>query len=164
VRTQAACYSYESAIGLSLIIAIGPARFREMLDGFRMSDSHFRTAPFEANLPILLALIGIRYLNFCSAETSAVLSYSQYLARLPAHLQQLDLESNGKSVDLDDNQLSYATGTVGWGTTGTNGQHAYYQLIHQGTPPEPRRLHRLRRAHPRPGRPPRLARGQLLRP
>ncbi len=126
-------YSYDSAVGLSLMIAIGPDHFREMLKGFRAIDEHFRAAPLEANLPVLLALLGIWYTNFFGAETHAVLPYSHYLARLPAYLQQLDMESNGKSVDLDGIPVTYATGPVVWGTPGTNGQHAYYQLIHQGT-------------------------------
>ncbi len=126
-------YSYDSAIGLSLMIAIGPDGFREMLDGFHAIDTHFRTAPLEENLPVLLGLLGIWYGNFCGAETHAVLPYSNYLTRLPAYLQQLDMESNGKSVDLDGRRVRYATGPVVWGTPGTNGQHAYYQLIHQGT-------------------------------
>jgi glucose-6-phosphate isomerase len=126
-------YSYDSAIGLSLMIAIGPERFGEMLDGFRAIDEHFRTAPFEVNLPVLLGLIGVWYTNFFGAETHAVLPYSHHLARLPAYLQQLDMESNGKSVDLNGNPVGHQTGPIVWGTPGTNGQHAYYQLIHQGT-------------------------------
>jgi glucose-6-phosphate isomerase len=126
-------YSYDSAIGLSLMIAIGPERFGEMLEGLRAIDEHFRTTPFEGNLPVLLGLIGVWYTNFFDAETHAVLPYSHYLARLPAYLQQLDMESNGKSVDLDGNPVGYQTGPIVWGMPGTNGQHAYYQLIHQGT-------------------------------
>ncbi|MDQ6920667.1 MAG: glucose-6-phosphate isomerase [Candidatus Dormibacteraeota bacterium] len=126
-------YSYDSAIGLSLMIAIGPERFEEMLGGFRAMDEHFRSAPLEANLPALLGLIGVWYINFFGAETQAILPYSQYLEQLPAYLQQLDMESNGKSVDLQGNRVTYDTGPVVWGTPGTNGQHAYYQLIHQGT-------------------------------
>ncbi len=126
-------YSYDSAVGLSLMIAIGPDHFREMLEGFRAIDEHFRSAPLEANLPVQLALLGIWYMNFFGAETHAVLPYSHYLARFPAYLQQLDMESNGKSVDLDGAPVTYATGPIVWGTPGTNGQHAYYQLIHQGT-------------------------------
>ncbi len=126
-------YSYESAIGLSLMIAIGPARFREMLEGFHAMDEHFRTAPFERNLPVLLGLIGLWYGDFFGAETHAVLPYEQYLERLPAYLQQLDMESNGKHVTLDGTPVDYQTGPIVWGTPGTNGQHAYYQLLHQGT-------------------------------
>ncbi|HEX6212067.1 MAG TPA: glucose-6-phosphate isomerase [Methylomirabilota bacterium] len=126
-------YSYDSAIGLSLMIAIGPEHFRAMLGAFRAMDEHFRTAPFDRNLPVLLALLGIWYGNFFGAQTHAVLPYSHSLGRLSAYLQQLDMESNGKSVDLDGHRVSYQTGPVVWGTPGTNGQHAYYQLIHQGT-------------------------------
>jgi glucose-6-phosphate isomerase len=126
-------YSYDSAIGLSLMIAIGPEHFRAMLGGFHEMDEHFRTAPFERNLPVLLGLLGIWYVNFFGAESHAVLPYSHDLARLPFYLQQLDMESNGKSVDWDGRRVSYHTGPVIWGTPGTNGQHAYYQLIHQGT-------------------------------
>jgi len=126
-------YSYDSAIGLSLMVAIGPERFREMLDGFRTIDEHFRGAPFERNLPVLLGLIGIWYGDFFGAETHAVLPYSQYLERFPAYLQQLDMESNGKSVTLAGDPVTYQTGPIVWGQPGTNGQHAFYQLIHQGT-------------------------------
>jgi glucose-6-phosphate isomerase len=126
-------YSMDSAIGLSLMIAIGPDAFREMLDGFRAMDVHFRTAPFERNMPVLLGLLGVWYGDFFGAESQAILPYSQYLAKLPAYLQQLDMESNGKSVRLDGSPVDVATGPVVWGTPGTNGQHAYYQLIHQGT-------------------------------
>jgi len=126
-------YSYDSAIGLSLMIAIGPDQFREMLAGFHTMDEHFRTAPFEQNLPVLLGLIGIWYNNFFGAETVAILPYDHYLGRLPAYLQQLDMESNGKHVDLEGRQVNYQTGPIIWGQPGTNGQHAFYQLIHQGT-------------------------------
>ncbi|MCL8013691.1 glucose-6-phosphate isomerase [Streptomyces sp. AS02] len=126
-------YSYDSAIGLSLMIAIGPERFREMLDGFRIVDEHFKNAPAEANAPLLLGLLGIWYGNFLSAESHAVLPYSHYLSKFTAYLQQLDMESNGKSVDREGNVVGWTTGPVVWGTPGTNGQHAYYQLIHQGT-------------------------------
>jgi len=126
-------YSYDSAIGLSLMIAIGPDHFREMLAGFHAMDEHFRTSPFNRNLPILLGLIGLWYNNFFGAETIAVLPYDHYLGRFSAYLQQLDMESNGKRVDLDGRPVDYQTGPVVWGTPGTNGQHAYYQLIHQGT-------------------------------
>ncbi|MCM3266202.1 MULTISPECIES: glucose-6-phosphate isomerase [Streptomyces] len=126
-------YSYDSAIGLSLMIAIGPDRFREMLDGFRLVDEHFRTAPAEANAPLILGLLGIWYGNFHDAQTHAVLPYSHYLSRFTAYLQQLDMESNGKSVQREGDPVQWQTGPVVWGTPGTNGQHAYYQLIHQGT-------------------------------
>ncbi|MGW2422499.1 glucose-6-phosphate isomerase [Streptomyces sp. NPDC001709] len=126
-------YSYDSAIGLSLMIAIGPERFREMLDGFRLVDEHFRTAPAEANAPLLLGLLGIWYGNFHDAQSHAVLPYSHYLSKFTAYLQQLDMESNGKYVARDGRQAEWQTGPVVWGTPGTNGQHAYYQLIHQGT-------------------------------
>ena len=126
-------YSYDSAIGLSLMIAIGPERFREMLAGFHAMDEHFRTAPFERNLPVLLGLIGIWYNNFFGAETVAILPYDHYLGHLTAYLQQLDMESNGKHVDLEGRKVNYQTGPIIWGQPGTNGQHAFYQLIHQGT-------------------------------
>jgi glucose-6-phosphate isomerase len=126
-------YSYDSAIGLSVMIAIGPDRFREMLAGFRVMDEHFRQAPLERNLPVLLGLIGIWYDDFFGAETQAILPYSQYLGKFPAYLQQLDMESNGKSVDRAGRPAAVQTGPIVWGTPGTNGQHAYYQLIHQGT-------------------------------
>ncbi|MFF7375310.1 glucose-6-phosphate isomerase [Streptomyces massasporeus] len=126
-------YSYDSAIGLSLMIATGPDRFREMLDGFRIVDEHFRNAPAEANAPLLLGLLGIWYGNFHDAQSHAVLPYSHYLSKFTAYLQQLDMESNGKSVDRDGKPVEWQTGPVVWGTPGTNGQHAYYQLIHQGT-------------------------------
>ena len=126
-------YSYDSAIGLSLMIAIGPERFREMLAGFHEVDEHFRTAPLERNVPILLGLIGIWYGSFFDAQTHAVLPYSHYLSRFSAYLQQLDMESNGKSVQRDGEPVAWQTGPIVWGTPGTNGQHAYYQLIHQGT-------------------------------
>ncbi|MFF9222204.1 glucose-6-phosphate isomerase, partial [Streptomyces viridosporus] len=126
-------YSYDSAVGLSLMIAIGPERFREMLAGFRIVDEHFRTAPAEANVPLLLGLLGVWYNNFLGAQSHAVLPYSHYLAKFTAYLQQLDMESNGKSVDRRGRAVQWQTGPVVWGTPGTNGQHAYYQLIHQGT-------------------------------
>src|SRR5437764_1678237 len=126
-------YSYDSAIGLSLMIAIGPDHFRKMLAGFRAMDEHFRTAPFERNLPVLLGLIGLWYRDFFGAQSHAVLPYNHYLSRFSAYLQQLDMESDGKSVDLDGNPVGVDTGPIVWGTPGTNGQHAYYQLIHQGT-------------------------------
>ncbi|MFF0766410.1 glucose-6-phosphate isomerase [Streptomyces sp. NPDC093675] len=126
-------YSYDSAIGLSLMIAVGPDRFREMLDGFHTVDEHFRTAPAESNVPLLLGLLGVWYGNFHGAQSHAVLPYSHYLSKFTAYLQQLDMESNGKSVDRQGMPVAWQTGPVVWGTPGTNGQHAYYQLIHQGT-------------------------------
>ncbi len=126
-------YSMDSAIGLSLMIAIGPDDFRDMLTGFRAMDQHFLQAPLERNLPVLLGLLGIWYGNFFGFDTHAVLPYSQELSRFPAYLQQLDMESNGKSVRLDGTRVTYDTGPITWGTAGTNGQHAYYQLLHQGT-------------------------------
>ncbi|MFD7882261.1 glucose-6-phosphate isomerase [Streptomyces bauhiniae] len=126
-------YSFDSAIGLSLMIAIGPDGFRELLDGFHTVDEHFRTAPAQENAPLLLGLLGIWYGNFFDAQSHAVLPYSHYLSKFTAYLQQLDMESNGKSVQRDGTPVEWQTGPVVWGTPGTNGQHAYYQLIHQGT-------------------------------
>jgi len=126
-------YSLWSAIGLSLMVAIGPERFRELLAGAHAMDEHFRGAPFERNLPVLLALLGLWYDDFFGAETLAILPYSHYLARFSAYLQQLDMESNGKRVDLEGRAVDYQTGPIVWGQPGTNGQHAFYQLIHQGT-------------------------------
>ncbi|MEV7276372.1 glucose-6-phosphate isomerase [Streptomyces sp. NPDC093111] len=126
-------YSYDSAIGLSLMIAIGPDAFREMLDGFHLVDEHFRTAAPEENVPLLLGLLGVWYGAFHDAQAHAVLPYSHYLSKFTAYLQQLDMESNGKSVTRDGQPVDWQTGPVVWGTPGTNGQHAYYQLIHQGT-------------------------------
>jgi glucose-6-phosphate isomerase len=126
-------YSYDSAIGLSLMLAIGAEQFREMLAGFHSIDEHFRTAPFDRNIPVLMGLIGVWYDDLFGAETQAVLPYSHYLSRFPAYLQQLEMESNGKSVDLDGNPVRLQTGEIVWGEPGTNGQHAFYQLIHQGT-------------------------------
>ncbi len=126
-------YSFTSAIGLSLMVAIGPERYREMLDGFHTVDEHFRTAPYEENLPALLGLISVWYVDFFGAQSQAVLPYSQYLARFPAYLQQLCMESNGKSVTLDGSPVDVASGEIVWGEPGTNGQHAFYQLLHQGT-------------------------------
>ncbi|HEX6484560.1 MAG TPA: glucose-6-phosphate isomerase [Ktedonobacteraceae bacterium] len=126
-------YSYDSAIGLSLMTAIGPEQFREMLAGFHAMDEHFRNTPFERNLPVLLGVIGVWYNNFFGAQTVAVLPYDYYLGQLPAYLQQLDMESNGKHVDLQGRPVNYQTGPIIWGQPGTNGQHAFYQLIHQGT-------------------------------
>ena len=126
-------YSMDSAIGLSTMIAIGSEHFRAMLDGFHQMDEHFRTAPFERNLPVLMGLLGIWYNNFFAAQTMAVLPYEQYLKRFPAYLQQLTMESNGKHVTLDGTEVGYQTGPIYWGEPGTNGQHSFYQLIHQGT-------------------------------
>ncbi len=126
-------YSMDSAIGLSTMLAIGPENFRAMLDGFHQMDEHFRTAPFERNLPVLMGLLCIWYNDFFGAQTVAVLPYEQYLKRFPAYLQQLTMESNGKHVTLDGRAVDYDTGPVYWGEPGTNGQHSFYQLIHQGT-------------------------------
>ncbi len=126
-------YSLCSAIGLPLMIAIGPENFTRMLDGFHAMDRHFAQAPLEENLPVTLALLGVWYRNFLSAESHAVLPYDQYLARFPAYLQQLDMESNGKGVDRQGRPVDCATGPILWGEPGTNGQHAFFQLIHQGT-------------------------------
>jgi glucose-6-phosphate isomerase len=126
-------YSMDSAIGLSTMLAIGPDNFGAMLDGFHKMDEHFRTAPFERNLPVLMGLLAIWNNNFLGAETVAVLPYDQYLKRFPAYLQQLTMESNGKHVTLEGTATDYKTGPVYWGEPGTNGQHSFYQLIHQGT-------------------------------
>jgi glucose-6-phosphate isomerase len=126
-------YSMDSAIGLSTMVAIGPDQFQSMLDGFHQMDEHFRTAPFDRNLPVLMGLLGVWYADFFGAETVAVLPYEQYLKRFPAYLQQLTMESNGKHVTLDGAPVTYPTGPVYWGEPGTNGQHSFYQLIHQGT-------------------------------
>jgi glucose-6-phosphate isomerase len=126
-------YSMDAAIGLSLMVAIGPDRFREMLAGFHAMDEHFRTAPFERNLPVLMGLLCVWYSDFFGADTVAVLPYEQYLKRFPAYLQQLTMESNGKSVTRDGAPVDYETSPVFWGEPGTNGQHSFYQLIHQGT-------------------------------
>jgi len=126
-------YSMDSAIGLSTMLAIGPENFRAMLDGFHQMDEHFRTAPFERNLPVLLGLLAVWYNDFFGAQTVAVLPYEQYLQRFPAYLQQLTMESNGKHVTLDGTEVACQTGPIYWGEPGTNGQHSFYQLIHQGT-------------------------------
>jgi glucose-6-phosphate isomerase len=126
-------YSMDSAIGLSTMIAIGPQNFRAMLDGFHQMDEHFRTAPFEQNLPVLMGLLAIWYNDFFGAQTVAVLPYEQYLKRFPAYLQQLTMESNGKHVTLAGKKVAHDTGPIYWGEPGTNGQHSFYQLIHQGT-------------------------------
>jgi len=147
-------YSMDSAIGLSTMIAVGPAHFRALLDGFHHMDEHFRTAPFQRNLPVLMGLLGIWYNNFFGASTVAVLPYEQYLKRFPAYLQQLTMESNGKRVTLEGKKVPYQTGPIYWGEPGTNGQHSFYQLIHQGTKLVPcdfiafaRPLHPLGRHH-----------------
>ena len=126
-------YSLQSAIGLSLMIAIGRNNYRKLLRGYYKMDRHFRTARFERNMPVILALLGILYHNGYGAESYCVLPYDQYLSRFPAYLQQMDMESNGKSVDKQGNGVSYSTGPIEWGEPGTNGQHSFYQLIHQGT-------------------------------
>jgi len=126
-------YSMDSAIGLSTMLAIGPDNFRGLLDGFHRMDEHFRTAPFERNLPVLMALLSVWYNNFFGAQTVAVLPYEQYLKRFPAYLQQLTMESNGKHVTLEGTEVDYQTSPIFWGEPGTNGQHSFYQLIHQGT-------------------------------
>ncbi len=126
-------YSMDSAIGLSTMIAIGPENFRSLLAGFHAMDEHFRTTPFEKNLPVLLGLLAVWYNNFFEAQTSAVLPYDQYLKRFPAYLQQLTMESNGKRVTLAGRIVDYQTSPIFWGEPGTNGQHSFYQLIHQGT-------------------------------
>jgi glucose-6-phosphate isomerase len=126
-------YSMDSAIGLSTMLAVGPEHFRAMLDGFHQMDEHFRTAPFARNLPVLMGLLGVWYNNFFGAQTVAVLPYEQYLKRFPAYLQQLTMESNGKRVTHAGIDVAYQTGPIYWGEPGTNGQHSFYQLIHQGT-------------------------------
>jgi len=126
-------YSMDSAIGLSTMLAVGPEHFRALLNGFHEMDEHFRTAPFARNLPVLMGLLGIWYTDFFGAQTVAVLPYEQYLHRFPAYLQQLTMESNGKHVTLDGKRVRYDTGPIYWGEPGTNGQHSFYQLIHQGT-------------------------------
>jgi glucose-6-phosphate isomerase len=126
-------YSMGSAIGLSTMIAIGPESFLAMLDGFHQMDVHFRTTPFGNNLPVIMGLLGLWYNDFFDAQTVAVLPYEQYLKRFPAYLQQLTMESNGKHITIDGNEIDYQTGPIYWGEPGTNGQHSFYQLIHQGT-------------------------------
>jgi glucose-6-phosphate isomerase len=126
-------YSMDSAIGLSTMIALGPEQFDEMLAGFHDMDEHFRTAPLEANLPVLMGVLGVWYRDFFGAQTVGVMPYDQYLKRFPAYLQQLTMESNGKHVTLSGRRVDYDTGAIYWGEPGTNGQHSFYQLIHQGT-------------------------------
>jgi glucose-6-phosphate isomerase len=123
----------DSAIGLSTMLAVGPEGFSELLDGFHAMDEHFRTAPFEENLPVLMGLLAVWNRDFLGCQTVGVMPYEQYLKRLPAYLQQLTMESNGKHVSLDGTAIDYQTGPVYWGEPGTNGQHSFYQLIHQGT-------------------------------
>jgi glucose-6-phosphate isomerase len=126
-------YSMDSSIGLSTMLAVGPDNFRALLDGFHQMDEHFRTAPFEKNLPVLMGLLVVWYADFFGAQTVAVLPYEQYLKRFPAYLQQLTMESNGKQVTLDGSRVACDTGPIYWGEPGTNGQHSFYQMIHQGT-------------------------------
>ncbi len=126
-------YSMDSAIGLSTMLAVGPDKYRDLLAGFHAMDTHFRTAPFEQNLPVLMGLLAVWYGDFFGAQTIGVMPYDQYLKRLPAYLQQLTMESNGKHVTLEGVPVDYQTGAVYWGEPGTNGQHSFYQLIHQGT-------------------------------
>jgi glucose-6-phosphate isomerase len=126
-------YSMDSAIGLSTMLAIGPDNFRAMLDGFHQMDEHFRTTPLRQNIPVLMGLLAVWYGDFFGAETTGVFPYEQYLKRFPAYLQQLTMESNGKHVTLDGQRVDYSTGQIYWGEPGTNGQHSFYQLIHQGT-------------------------------
>ncbi len=126
-------YSLDSAIGLSTMIAIGPANFRRMLAGFREMDEHFRSTPLERNLPVLMGLLGIWYGDFFGSQTVAVIPYEQYLSRFPAYLQQLTMESNGKSTTIEGTRVDYETGSISWGEPGTNAQHSFFQLIHQGT-------------------------------
>ena len=157
-------YSMDSAIGLSTMLAIGPEHFRAMLDGFHQMDEHFRTAPFERNLPVLMGLLGVWYTDFFGAQTVAVLPYEQYLKRFPAYLQQLTMESNGKHVTLDGSEVDYQTGPIYWGEPGTNGQHSFYQLIHQGTRLIPCDFIAFRQDAQSAGPAPRHAPGERLRP
>ena len=157
-------YSMDSAIGLSTMIAIGPDHFRELLAGFHAMDEHFRTAPLERNLPVLLGLLTRLVRDFFGAETVAVLPYDQYLKRFPAYLQQLTMESNGKSVTLDGERVDYETGPIYWGEPGTNGQHSFYQLIHQGTQLIPCDFIGFAQIAQPARRAPRPADGQRLRP
>ncbi|MCW5249416.1 glucose-6-phosphate isomerase [Streptomyces sp. SHP 1-2] len=144
-------YSFDSAVGLSLMVAVGAERFGELLDGFRTVDEHFRSAPAEENVPLLMGLLGVWYRNFFGAQSHAVLPYSHYLSRFTAYLQQLDMESNGKSVTRAGEPVEWATGPVVWGTPGTNGQHAYFQLLHQGTELVPADFIGFARPHPELG-------------
>ena len=156
-------YSMDSAIGLSTMLAIGPDEFRAMLDGFHQMDEHFRTTPFERNLPVLMGLLAIWYNDFFGAQTVAVLPYEQYLKRFPAYLQQLTMESNGKHVTLEGAEVDYPTGPIYWGEPGTNGQHSFYQLIHQGTRLIPCDFIAFGQALNPLGPPPRHAPGQCVR-
>jgi glucose-6-phosphate isomerase len=145
-------YSLPSAIGLSLMIAIGPENFYRMLDGYHAMDRHFRHTPFQRNMPVVLGLLGIWYNNFFGAQSHAILPYDQYLSRFAAYFQQGDMESNGKSVTLDGRRVRWQTGPVIWGEPGTNGQHAFYQLLHQGTKLVPADFIGFARSHnPLPG-------------
>ena len=156
-------YSMDSAIGLSTMLAIGPDGFRDLLAGFHAMDEHFRTTPPERNLPILMGMLCVWYADFFGAQTVGVMPYSQYLKRFPAYLQQLTMESNGKHVTLDGRAVDYETGAVFWGEPGTNGQHSFYQLIHQGTKLIPRRPDRLREDAEPARRPPRHPHVERLR-
>ena len=156
-------YSMVSAIGLSTMLAIGPEHFRAMLDGFHQMDEHFRTAPFERNLPVLMGLLGVWYTDFFGAQTVAVLPYEQYLKRFPAYLQQLTMESNGKHVTLDGSEVDYQTSPIYWGEPGTNGQHSFYQLIHQA-PDSSRVTSSLSQDAQSAGPAPRHTPGKRLRP
>ena len=157
-------YSYDSAIGFSLMVAIGPEAFADMLAGFHAMDEHFATAPLEANMPVIQGMLNVWYNNFFGAETHAVLPYSQRLARFPAYLQQLTMESNGKSVRRDGSPVWGQTGEIFWGEPGTNGQHAFYQLIHQGTKLIPADFIGFADSTHETRRPAGPADGQLLRP
>ena len=157
-------YSMDSAIGLSTMLAIGPENFRAMLDGFHQMDEHFRTAPLESNLPVILGLLTVWYTDFFDAQTMAVLPYEQYLKRFPAYLQQLTMESNGKHVTLEGERVNYDTGPIYWGEPGTNGQHSFYQLIHQGTRLIPCDFIGFEKTLNPLGPPPRHAAGQRLCP
>ena len=153
----------DSAIGLSTMLAVGPEAFAEMLGGFHAIDEHFREAPLDRNLPALLGMLAVWYGELFGAQTVAVLPYDQYLHRFPAYLQQLTMESNGKHVTLDGERVDYETGAIYWGEPGTNGQHSFYQLIHQGTRADPLRLHRLHAVAEPARRAPRPADLQRLR-
>ena len=157
-------YSYDSAIGFSLMVAIGPEAFADMLAGFHAIDEHFATAPLEANMPVIQGMLNVWYNNLFGAQTHAVLPYSQRLARFPAYLQQLTMESNGKSVRRDGSPVWGQTGEIFWGEPGTNGQHAFYQLIHQGTKLIPADFIGFGRSTHEAGRPAGPADVQLLRP
>ena len=155
-------YSMDSAIGLSTMIAVGPEQFRALLGGFYAMDEHFRTAPFEKNLPAIMGLLTVWYTNFFGVETTAVLPYDQYLKRFPAYLQQLTMESNGKHVTLDGFKVDYQTSPIFWGEPGTNGQHSFYQLLHQGTKLVTMRFYRFLPVIESPRRPACNAHGKFL--